>query len=280
MRILVAGAAGVLGSRVVRALAADGYEVVGTTRKPHRFAEIERSGGRAVLMDALDAASVQAVVREAAPDAIIHELTDLADADFTGNARLRVDGTKNLVDAALANDVETMVAQSIAWAYEPSDDFADESVPLAVDPETGEPAFPAINTLEREVRRMPRGVVLRLGLLYGPGTWYASDGAIADQARLGTVVATSAWTSFLHVDDAASATVLALDWPAGPVNIVDDEPTHVGEWAPAYIYAVGALSIASVTARGEGRSADNALARSRGWVPAHPSWRTSLIPPE
>ncbi len=276
MRVLVAGGSGVLGRAAVRALAAAGHEVVGTTRRADRLSLIHRAGGQGVLMDALVPESVAAAVSSSAPDAVVHELTDLAGTDFAANARLRVAGTANLVDAALSAGVRLVVAQSISWAYAPGDGPAGEAEPFARSAETGEPAFAAVEALERSVARAPHWVVLRYGLLYGPDTWYAPDGELTAQARAGRVVATTAWTSFVHVEDAAAATVRALDWPSGPVNIVDNEPAHVQEWGPLFARAAGFVGTAEISARTVGRAAANGRARTLGWRPNHPTWREAF----
>jgi nucleoside-diphosphate-sugar epimerase len=273
-RVLVAGGTGVLGARIVRRLVEVGHHVFATTRRTERTASIEEDGATPLLMDALVPGDVTRAVEAARPDVIIHELTDLAALDFAASARLRVEGTANLVAAADASGVDHMIAQSIAWAYEPGDGPADETVPLAR-AEDGSPAFAAIESLEAAVRSLGHGVVLRYGMLYGPGTWYApKDGMYYRRAREGEVEATTAWTSFVHVDDAAEATVEALAWPPGVVNIVDDAPTHVDEWGPALVTAAGGV-VSSLSVRAEGRTASNALAKSLGWNPRHPSWRDS-----
>ncbi|MEE6257252.1 NAD-dependent epimerase/dehydratase family protein [Plantactinospora sonchi] len=278
-RILVAGASGLLGSAVVRALVAAGHEVHGTTRRADRLPLIERLGGRGIVMDALDRASVDAALAVAAPNIVIHELTDLAGFDFAANNRLRVEGTANLVGSMLAHGVPRLVAQSISWAYRPGPTTAGEQEPFATVPETGAPAFEAVEILEREVARVPHGVALRYGLLYGPGTWYAPDGEQTARARRGRIEATTAWTSWVHVDDAVEATVLALDWPPGPVNIVDDDPAQVDDWGPRYAHAAGYRGTPTISSRAPGRAASNALARSLGWLPRHPTWRTTLADP-
>jgi nucleoside-diphosphate-sugar epimerase len=279
MRVLVAGGSGVLGSAVVSRLVRDGHRVFATTRRQERMAAIRAQGAEPVVMDALDPSSTRHAVDASAPDAIVHQLTDLAGADFAANARLRVEGTANLVAAAQAHGIDRMVAQSISWAYEPGSSPADERVPLARDPRDGSPGFAAIEALESAVLRLAHGVVLRYGLLYGPGTWYASDGDMWARAARGEVAATTAWTSFVHVDDAADAAVAALSWPRGIVNVVDDEPTHVDEWGPLLVSAAGA-TVSSISARAEGRAARNDKARALGWVPRHPSWREMLRPVE
>jgi nucleoside-diphosphate-sugar epimerase len=253
-----------------------GHEVVGTTRRADRVRALEEAGASGVIMDALDRPSVIQAVRRAAPDAVIHELTDLASFDFASNARLRIEGTTNLVDAAAGVGVTRMVAQSISWAYRPGETPASEEEPLAMDPDTGAPRSPSIEALEAAVLGLSEGVILRYGLLYGPGTWYAPDGPAAADARQGTIMATTRKTSFVHVDDAAEATTAALTWPAGVVNIVDDDPTDVNEWGPLYIEAIGG-AVASIGARAEGRAADNSRARALGWRPAHPTWRAPLL---
>ena len=209
MRILIAGATGVLGSRLTARLRTAGHAVVGTTRSRERFGLIEAAGGEPVVMDALDREAVHDVVAGVGPDVIVHELTDLAGFDFAASDRLRVEGTPNLVDAALAAGVGRMIAQSISWTYAPADDPARESEPFAVDAVTGEHPHAPVEVLEREVARMPVGTVLRYGLFYGPGTWYAADGAYTRRAATGEVVATTDRTSWVHVDDAVDATVLA-----------------------------------------------------------------------
>jgi nucleoside-diphosphate-sugar epimerase len=232
---------------VARILVSAGHEVFGTTRRSDRVHQLDAVGVVGIVMDALDRESVGRAIGASAPDAVVHQLTDLSGSDFAGNARLREEGTANLVDAARDGGVTRMVAQSISWAYEPGAVPATEDEPLARDPATGLPRFASIETLEHSVLSLPHGVVLRYGLFYGPGTWYAADGTVA-----------------------------ALGWPPGVVNVVDDDPTHVDEWGPLYVEAAGG-TVASITARADGRSADNSRARALGWVPEHRSWRASLL---
>ncbi|UOE45716.1 NAD-dependent epimerase/dehydratase family protein [Agromyces larvae] len=276
MRILVAGATGVLGSRVLPRLVADGHDVFGTTRSRARFPIVAATGARPIAMDAFEADSVAAAIGVARPDAIVHLLTDLAARDFANSARLRVEGTANLVDAALAAGVERMVAESISWVGEPGDEPAAEDVPFAVDRASGAPAYAAVESLEREIARMPRGTVLRYGLLYGAGTWYAADGPSTRDAGRGAVRATTDRTSWVHADDAAAATVLALGWEAAVVHVADDEPTRLAEWGPVLARRAGFAGDPELGAAAPGRAVDNALARSLGWTPAHPDWRDGL----
>ena len=268
-RVLVVGATGVLGSRIVPRLVADGHEVHGTTRHPARRAMIEQAGAAPHELDVLDAPAVELLVRELAPDVVMHAFTDLAGRDFAANSRLRIEGTRHLVGACLSAGVPTMVAQSIAWASMAGDGDADDATPA--DPD----AYPAVAVLEREVARMPRGVILRLGLLYGAGTFYAPDGAAAEAARRGEVEPTTVQTDWLHADDAAGAFLAALDWPAGPVFIADDHPSAVAEWAPVFAERVGGR-VDRIADAPPGRTASRRAARARGWRAQHADWHDGL----
>lgn len=277
MHVFVAGGTGVLGLRIVPQLRADGHRVTVLARRPERAAGLDAA---VAVGDALDAQSVAAAMREASPDLVMHQLTDLAGGSFAGNARLRIEGTRNLVDAARACGVRRIVVQSIAWVYEPGDAPASEQVPLdrASTGDSRRRTVDAVIAMEDCARELPETVVLRNGLLYGPGTWYAPDGSVAERARRGELVMTADVTSFVHVDDAATAAVRALSWPAGAVNIVDDEPAPETEWTPAFCDAVGAPP-----PRADGRprtpfarGASNARARGLGWSPVWPSWRAGF----
>ncbi|WP_329519318.1 NAD-dependent epimerase/dehydratase family protein [Spirillospora sp. NBC_01491] len=274
MKILVAGATGVVGRRLIPLLVQAGHEVAGTTRHADRARSVSEQHATPVVVDVLDADAVRAAVGTERPDVVIHQLTDLTGEDFNANSRLRIAGTRNLVDAAKAAGVETMIAQSIAWVYLPGDTPAVESDPL--DPSLL--PYAGVAGLEKAVAEMPRGVVLRYGALYGPDTWYAKDGAMAERVRAGSLRPSPSWTSFVHVDDAAAAALAALDWPAGAVNIVDNEPATTAEWLPVYSAALGAPSPgpAARHAAATSRPASNAKALSLGWKPRVPSWRTGF----
>jgi nucleoside-diphosphate-sugar epimerase len=273
VRIFLAGASGVIGRRLVPLLLASGHHVTGTTRRALRADELAGMGATPVVVDVLDAPALARAVADARPDVVVHQLTDLSAKDYAANGRLRIEGTRNLVTAATDAGVGTMIAQSIAWLYGAGGAPAVEREPL--DPEL--PATRAVSALEQAVGEMERGVVLRYGRLYGPGTWYGYDGEAADEARAGLLKTTPAWTSFVHVDDAAAAAAAALEWPAGPVNVVDDDPATVREWLPAFCDAVGAPPPPDDPAAGpSGRPISNARARSLGWRPRHRSWRTGF----
>lgn len=288
MRVLVAGASGAIGSLLVPQLIAAGHNVVGTSSSEAGAKRVEQVGGDGVVLDVFDAAAVDRVVADAAPDAIIHQLTALGSGSSRDNARIRRLGTRHLVDAARRAGVERMVAQSVSWAYAPGEGPAAESAPL--DLAAGEPrsiTVEGIRLLESTVAELPRHVLLRYGVLYGPGTWYRRGG-VADQVLhgdtgdpaapgLGGLVANDGVRSFVHIEDAVSAAVAALDWPNGVVNIVDDEPAPAREWVPVLAAALDAPAPSTVSGRAAWeRGASNALARELGWRPAHSTWRTGF----
>ncbi|WP_419999576.1 NAD-dependent epimerase/dehydratase family protein [Streptomyces boninensis] len=285
MRIFLAGATGAIGQQLIPQLRAAGHEVTGTSRTPAGLARIRAQGAAAVQADALDAARLRAAVAEAAPDAVIHQLTDLASADGAANGRLRREGTRNLVAAARAAGVSRIVAQSVSWAYAPGENPAAETVAL----DTAAPApraamVGAIQALEETAAELETAVILRYGILYGPGTWYAPGGAVAAALAgepgapfLGSPRADDAVSSFVHVTDAAAAAVAALTWPSGPVNVVDDEPAPGRDWLPVLAKALDAPAPDPAPGReGWQRGADGTLAHERGWRPAYPTWRTGF----
>ncbi len=276
MRILVAGATGVVGRRLLPLLVGAGHEVVGMTRFEGRAALVEQLGARAVVADVLDREHVANVVGACQPEALVHLITDLSQRDFAANDLVRREGTRHLVDAALRAGTRRLVAASIAFAYAPGTAPAREDDPLDLDaPMPRRRTVAAVAALEDAARELDEPVLLRLGALYGPGTFYAADGLTALDVRLGRLVADDAVTSFLHVDDAARAMLAALAWPVGIVNVVDDEPAPASEWLPLY----AALLHAPPVRRGSGRpafarGASNRKARRElGLSLLHPSWR-------
>jgi len=226
MRVLVAGATGVVGRRIVPLLLRRGDRVTGLTRSAARAAVLRAAGVDPIVVDVVDAKALTDAVRAAEPEVVLHQLTDLAGQDRAANARLRTIGTRNLVDAARAAGTRRIVAQSIAFGYHDGPDPATEDVPLRA-------GLAGVPELESAVAELPEWVVLRYGLFYGPGTWYFPDGAMAERARAGELVADESVASFVHIDDAAAAAVAAFDWPSGPVNICDDEPAAARTWCPS-----------------------------------------------
>jgi nucleoside-diphosphate-sugar epimerase len=300
MRVFVAGAAGAVGGRLVPQLVARGHEVVATTRSSRRLAELEALGAEAVVMDGLDAVSVGEAVAQARPDAIVHQMTALAgtndlkhfDRWFARTNELRTKGTDNLLAAAAAAGVQRFVAQSYAGWPSGRDgrSLATEEEPLDPSPLAAQTAsLAAIRHVERAVADAPlRGASLRYGSLYGPG---ASEPLVEMvRGRKFPVVGSGEgiW-SWIHVDDAASATVAALERGAtGTINVVDDDPAPVSEWLPYLANVVGArpprrvptwlgrlaAGEVGVSMMTQVRGASNAKAKGElGWQPRWASWR-------
>lgn len=302
MRVFLAGATGVIGRPLVPALIAEGHQVTGMTRSPEKLAALRAAGVEPVLADALDAEAVVSAVDQARPDAIIHQLTAIPqridpraiERDFALTDRLRSEGTKHLIAAARASGVRRILAQSIAFAYDPgpAGTVHGEDDPLIVSPpkQFRRPAR-ALAELERRVLGAG-GLVLRYGYFYGPHCGISRTGAMsADVLRRRLPIVgrgTGVW-SFVHIDDAARATVTALSRGApGPYNIVDDDPAPVSEWLPGLAEALGAKPprrvpafLARLAAGDYGvavmtraQGASNARARAElGWMPQYPSWR-------
>lgn len=280
MRIFIAGATGVIGQMLLPKLVSKGYEVTGMTHNENRVSQIESTGAKAVIADIFNSDAVKRAVEAAKPDVVIHQLTALREWNLSDNAKIREIGTRNLVDAARDAGVSSMIAQSISWAYEAGNSPAKESDDLDIGaPMPRKTTVDSVIALEQIVSEMPKHVILRYGMLYGPGTWYAKGGIMAEKIRRKQVPATEAVTSFLHVEDAANAAILALNWPTGVVNIVDDEPASGKEWLPHYASLIGAPAPdVQPDRKGWERGASNTKARNEyGWEPLFPSWRSGFI---
>lgn len=230
-RVFVAGAGGVIGRRLCPMLINDGWQVVGTTRSPDKAEKLRDMGVEPVIVDVFDAATLLEVVRDARPEVVIHQLTDLPPALDPGrmaearvrNARIREVGTRNLVAAAIAADAKRMVAQSVAFAYAPGAMPYTEDTPLAINhPDYGTTAR-AISSLEHQVLAAPfEGIVLRYGKLYGPGTGFddpPSGGplhvdAAADAARRAATLGESGVYNIAEYDGTVSnmKAVASLGW--------------------------------------------------------------------
>jgi nucleoside-diphosphate-sugar epimerase len=303
MKVFVAGASGAIGKPLVRRLAAAGHEVTGTTRREDRAAEIRKAGATAVVCDAFDRSALEEAVAEAQPEAVVNQLTNLPQkynprkaSFYEATDRVRREGGHNLVEAARAAGARRLITQSIAFLYAPEGSWVktEDARPFENAPGHFRSAVEAMLGHEREVVGSEgfEGLVLRYGQFYGPGTYFARDGHFGREVRRRRfpIVGPGTGTfSFLHIEDAASATVAALDRGApGIYNIVDDEPAQLSAWLPVYAEALGAkpprrvpvwlakpIAGSAVAAMAtQLRGASNAKAkRELGWQPAHPSWR-------
>jgi nucleoside-diphosphate-sugar epimerase len=297
MRVFVVGASGAIGTRLVPQLIEQGHEVIGTFRSPGNDQRVKALGAQPVALDLLDARAVREAVLRAEPEAIIHQATALAtvrfgrslDRSFAPTNRLRTEGTDALLAAAREAGVRRFVAQSFA-SYR----YAREGGPVKTEDDPLDPDPPA---MARETNAAMRhldeavtnagGIALRYGGFYGA----ANDGLVKPvRKRQFPIIGDGGGiSSFIHLDDAAAATVLALEHDgAGLYNIVDDEPAPMSEWLPALAAALGArpprhvpLWLARLIA-GKGmvmmsvgsRGASNAKAkRELGWTLRYPSWR-------
>jgi nucleoside-diphosphate-sugar epimerase len=299
MRVFLAGATGAIGKRLVPQLVARGHQVTATTRNADKLEQLRALGAEPVVVDGLDPVGVGEAVARAEPDAIIHQMTALRgepdlkhfDRWFALTNELRTKGTENLLAAASAADVGRFIAQSYTgWTnIREGGPVKTEDDPLDPSPAKAQTeSLAAIRFLERAVLEAPLvGIVLRYGSFYGPG---ASE-SLVDQIRrrkLPVVGGDGVW-SWIHLDDAASATVAALERGArGIYNIVDDEPAKASEFLPYLADVVDAKPpmhvpawlgrlLAGETAvrmMTEARGASNAKARGElGWQPAFSSWR-------
>ncbi len=296
MRVFLAGATGVVGAPLVPQLLTAGHEVTAMTRSVLRAAQLAAAGADPVVCDVFDADGVRAAMADASPEAVIHELTSLpprldwGDPNlFDANNRVRTEGTRILVEAALAAGASRVVAQSIAFAYAPTGDrIKEEDAALFTDAPP-----PVAGTVAAVIEHEQRitgtagidGLVLRYGLLYGAGTSNdrrGSTGADIVAGRVRLVEGATGMYSWLHVEDAASAAVAALERGApGIYNVVDDEPAPQPEWLPVLAQALGADPPAAAesppppqTLEMSLRGASNAKAkRELGWRPRYASWR-------
>jgi nucleoside-diphosphate-sugar epimerase len=302
MRVFVAGGSGVLGRRLVPQLVARGHQVTATTTSSAKLEVLERLGAEAVVMDGLDAAAVGEAVAKAQPEVIVHQMTAISvahagkpdmkhmDRWFAGTNRLRTEGTDHLLAAAEATGVTHFVAQGYgAWNGRREGGWV-KTEQDPVDPMTGTPAEPGMKAISHveDVVVKAGGAVLRYGWFYGPG---ANDDLVEPvRKRQFPVVGSGAgYCSWVHLDDAASATVLAVERGAkGVFDIVDDDPAPASEWLPYLASVAGAkrpmrvpvwlarplAGEVAVTMMTEGRGFSNAKAkRELGWELRYPSWR-------
>jgi len=309
LKIFLAGATGAIGKALVPQLLGSGHEVVALARSAGKARALEALGAKIVIADALDADALTAAITRTEPEAVIHQLTALAgvgsfrnfDREFAPTNRLRTEATDTLLAAALLVGARRFIAQSFCgWPFaREGGAVKSEDAPLDPNPPASfRNTLAAIRSLEDAVREVV-GIdarALRYGMLYGPGTGFARDGAIVKAVRKRNfpLVGDGAgvW-SFLHVSDAARATVAALSRGApGIYNIVDDEPAPVSDWLPYLAHALGArpprrLSVwLARLAMGEGgvsmmtkvRGGSNAKAkRELGWQPVYESWRRGFV---
>jgi nucleoside-diphosphate-sugar epimerase len=305
MRVLVAGASGAIGRRLIPKLLQAGHTVAGTTRTSAKSDLVRALGAQPVVVDALDAAAVAAAIRDFHPDVIVNELTAIParlnikdyEREFVLTNRLRTEGTDNLIAAAIQSGVRRFISQSFApvvYARQGS------SVKTEDDPMESDPP-PALRESIKSIKHLEsatlairgiQGIVLRYGAFYGPGTAFGEGGSGLEdlrQRKIPVVGNGSGVWSFIHIDDAAEATLAAVErGNPGIYNIVDDDPAPVSEWLPALAAAINAPSPMHVPAfiarfavgehgvvmMTEIRGSSNTKAkRELQWTPQWRSWR-------
>ncbi len=308
MRVFVAGATGAVGRELVPQLISAGHTVAGLTRSSAKAEAIKRAGAQPIIADVFDAPAIRQAFMSFRPEIVIHQMTGLTgmtdlthfDRSFAATNRLRTEGTDLLLLASREVGVRRFIAQSYCgWTFA-RDGGAIKSENEALDPDPPQEmrnTLDAIQYLERRVigSAAPEGIVLRYGSFYGAGTGMLERTMIelVRRRRMPLLGDGAAWWSFLHVVDAASAAVAAIDrGKAGQIyNIVDDEPAPVKEWLPAFATMLGArppLHIPAwigrlvagehmVSMMTQVRAASNAKAkRELGWRPTHPTWRAGF----
>jgi nucleoside-diphosphate-sugar epimerase len=264
MRVLLAGATGAIGCPLIRGLKQHGHSVFGLVRSaksPESTHMLTEMGAEALIGDALDAASVRAAIARVRPDAVINQLTSLPrhytpaemKAAAERDTRIRREGNANLLAGMRESGVRRYVLQSSAFWYAAGPGLADESLPLAVDASPGVAAGAHTYVeLESTAFRVSEidSVAMRYGFFYGPGTWFTNAGDMGEQVRgqqVPVIGAGQGVASFVHIEDAASATVTALECAPGAYNIVDDHPSQQRVWLPAFARACGAPEPLQIT---------------------------------
>ena len=303
MRVFVAGASGVIGAPLVRQLVESGHEVTGTTRREDRAESIRAAGAQAAVCDVFDRERLSDAVQAAKPEVVINQLTSLPErynprrkSFYEATNRVRTEGGGNLIAAARAAGARRFLTQSIAFLYAPEGPMVkdEDGRPFDDAPEPFGGGVAALLAHERDVVESPdmEGLVLRYGQFYGPDSYYAPDGFIGRQVRKRRFPIVGEGTgvfSFLHAEDAAGATVAALDRGGpGVYNVADDEPAPLHVWLPIYADALGAkpprrvpawlaklVAGAAMADMATGlRGASNEKAkRELAWTPRFPSWR-------
>jgi nucleoside-diphosphate-sugar epimerase len=304
MKVFVAGATGAIGRPLIAQLIEAGHQVVGTTRSTERTEGIRSLGAEPAILDARDTDALRAAVVQARPDVVINQLTSLSDRlnyrkpqkTFGPTTELRGKVGPVLAGAAAEAGARRLIAQSVCFLYASTGKVAHSEEDPLIELPPDSPAARgtlALEALERSTLETPglEGVVLRYGYFYGPGTHFARDGSWGQDARrrrLPIVGNGAGILSFVHVDDAAAATVAALDRGSGIYNVCDDEPAPMTEWLPALAEALGAKpprrvpvwlaswvagkQAAVLATRLEGASNVKAK-RELGWQLRYPSWR-------
>jgi nucleoside-diphosphate-sugar epimerase len=262
MRVFVAGATGAIGRPLISALVASRWEVIGITSTERGVQTLRDKSAEAFLADALDRNAIEAVIRKVRPEAVIDELTSLPKkytpeemrAAAERDRKLRLVGGRNVQDAAIAAGARRYIVQSTGFFYAPGTGLATETEPLASEASPGIAGSVRTYTqIEDRVLKAPdlEGIALRYGFFYGPGTYHdPATGSVSQQVReqqYPVIGSGQGVFSFVHVEDAAVATVAALEADPGVYNVVDDDPSDMSVWLPAFARFLGASAPREIT---------------------------------
>lgn len=253
MKIIIAGATGAIGRPLIRLLSNHNHDVYGITQSPTKIPLLEQYGAHPIVLDVLNREEVLKQMKVIKPDVVIDMLTSLPKeytpaamrAAAPRDAQIRIEGGANLLQAAELYHVERYIAQSAAFWYAPRPGLADENAPFAIHATPGISAG-VKNYMEIERRTLQaklEGIPLRFGFFYGPGTWFNPDGNMADQVKnqkFPIIGNGDGFWNFVHIEDAAQAILLALGAKPDVYNIVNDQPSQLKEWLPAFARFVGA----------------------------------------
>ncbi|OHS37422.1 epimerase [Staphylococcus sp. HMSC62D11] len=280
VKIFVTGATGLIGTKLTQRLLEEGYDVAGFTTSEQGKQRLEAANVKAYIGDILKADTIEAAIADFQPEIIINQITDLKKVDMAANTKVRIDGSKNLIDAALKHHVKKVIAQSIAFTYEPGEGLATEETPLD-DHSTGDRKITVegVEGLEEQTARMDNYVVLRFGWLYGPGTWYGKDGMIYNQFIDGEVTLSDGVTSFVHLDDAVETSIQAKLIANGIYNVADDEPVKGSDFAQWYKQQLKVNPKVNITpSEPFERGVSNEKFKSQGGTLQYKSWKDGMNP--
>ncbi len=276
-KIFVTGATGLIGIKLVQRLKEEGHEVAGFTTSENGQQKLAAVNVKAYIGDILNADTIDQALADFKPEIIINQITDLKNVDMAANTKVRIEGSKNLIDAAKKHDVKKVIAQSIAFMYEPGEGLAYEKTALDFN-STGDRkvTVDGVVGLEEETARMDEYVVLRL---YGPGTWYGKDGMIYNQFMDGQVTLSDGVTSFVHLDDAVETSIQAIHFENGIYNVADDAPVKGSEFAEWYKEQLGVEpNIDIQPAQPFERGVSNEKFKAQGGTLIYKTWKDGMNP--
>lgn len=271
-KIFVTGATGLIGIKLVQRLKEEGHEVAGFTTSENGQQKLAAVNVKAYIGDILKADTIDQALADFKPEIIINQITDLKNVDMAANTKVRIEGSKNLIDAAKKHNVKQVIAQSIAFMYEPGEGLASETTALDFN-STGDRkvTVDGVVGLEEETARMDEYVVLRFGWLYGPGTWYGKDGMIYNQFMDGQVA--------LSDDDAVETSIQAIHFENGIYNVADDAPVKGSEFAEWYKEQLGVEpNIDIQPAQPFERGVSNEKFKAQGGTLIYKTWKDGMNP--